>query len=76
MADATKAQDLRGKTDAELNELLKSTHSALFKARFENFTNRLDSTAKIRLLRRDIARIQTVINEKRRAGKTPAKAEG
>lgn len=76
MANAVKAQELRGKTDAELAELLKSTHGALFKARFENYTNRLDSTAKIRQLRRDIARIQTVINEKRRAGKSPAKAEG
>jgi large subunit ribosomal protein L29 len=77
MAKATKTADLRGKTDAELSEALKAAQSALFTARFENFTNKLDSTAKIGGIRRDIARIKTIQSERKRAAAAaPKKAEG
>ena len=75
MAKAANAADLRGKTDAELVEALKSVQGALFSARFENFTNKLDDTAKIGRLRREIAQIKTVQSERKRSG-AAKKAEG
>jgi large subunit ribosomal protein L29 len=67
------ANDLQEKTDAELAELLKTTKGELFTARFENFTNKLNDTAKIRRLRRDIARVNTVLNARRQANAKKAK---
>jgi large subunit ribosomal protein L29 len=75
MAKASKAADLRGKTDAELSEQLKSAHNALFTSRFENFTNKLDNTAKLGRLRREIAQIKTVQGERQRAAGASKKAE-
>jgi len=72
MAKAQKAADLRGKSDSELNELLKTTASSIFESRFQNFTNKLNDTAKIGKLRRELARINTVLSERK---KTAAKAE-
>ncbi|MEI8254163.1 MAG: 50S ribosomal protein L29 [Deltaproteobacteria bacterium] len=74
MANGNKASDLGEKTDAELAEVIKSTRSELFTARFENFTNKLNDTAKIRRLRRDVARVQTVLNARRKP--TAKKAGG
>jgi large subunit ribosomal protein L29 len=77
MAKASNAADLRGKTDAELSEQLKTAHNALFTARFENFTNKLDNTAKLGRLRREIAQLKTVQGERKRAAAAaPKKAEG
>lgn len=67
MAKAINTAELRGKTDAELNELLKTTSSQILDARFQNFTNKLNDTAKVRTLRRDLARIHTVLSERRAA---------
>ncbi len=53
--------DLRGKTLAELNEELVSAKKELFNLRFQNATSQLDNTARIREVRKNIARIQTVI---------------
>ena len=47
---------------------LKSSSGELFKARFKNHTNQLDDTAKLRGLRRDIARIKTVLTAARAPG--------
>ncbi|MBL8679128.1 MAG: 50S ribosomal protein L29 [Myxococcales bacterium] len=75
MANETTGADLRAKTDAELAEQLKTAQGALFTARFENFTNKLDDTAKMRRLRREIARIKTVQTERKRSA-AAKKAEG
>jgi|266.fasta.fasta_contig_51_258456_length_1742_multi_2_in_0_out_0_3 large subunit ribosomal protein L29 len=75
MAKAANAADLRGKTDAELSEQLKTAQNALFTARFENFTNKLDDTAKMRRLRREIAQLKTVQGERSRSA-VAKKAEG
>ncbi len=53
--------DLRSKTLAELNEELVSAKKELFNLRFQNATSQLDNTARIREVRKNIARIQTVI---------------
>ena len=57
-------EDLRAKTAAELNEELVAAKKELFNLRFQNATNQLDNTSRIKEVRRNIARIQTVITEK------------
>ena len=60
-------EDLKAKSVAELNEELVAAKKELFNLRFQNATNQLDNTSRIKEVRRNIARIQTVITEK--AGK-------
>ena len=57
-------EDLRAKSDIELNDELVTAKKELFNLRFQNATNQLDNTSRIREVRRNIARIQTVITEK------------
>ena len=57
-------EDLKGKTAAELQELLVAAKKELFNLRFQNATNQLDNTSRIKEVRKNIARIQTVISEK------------
>ena len=57
-------EDLKAKTSAELNEELVAAKKELFNLRFQNATNQLDNTSRIKEVRRHIARIQTVITEK------------
>ena len=59
--------ELKGKTAAELNEDLVAMKKELFNLRFQNATNQLDNTSRIKEVRRNIARIQTVITEKSKA---------
>ncbi len=56
--------DLKNKTVAELNEELVAAKKELFNLRFQNATNQLDNTSRIKEVRKNIARIQTVISEK------------
>ena len=60
-------EDLRKKTDAELAQELVDAKKELFNLRFQNATNQLDNTARIKEVRRNIARIQTVITQKAKA---------
>ena len=60
-------EDLKSKSVVELNEELVAAKKELFNLRFQNATNQLDNTSRIKEVRRNIARIQTVITEK--AGK-------
>ncbi len=55
--------ELKGKTVVELKEELVSAKKELFNLRFQNATSQLDNTAKITQVRKNIARIQTVITE-------------
>ncbi len=57
-------EDLRTKSAAELNEELVEAKKELFNLRFQNATNQLDNTGRIKEVRRNIARIKTVIVEK------------
>ena len=59
-------EELKAKTAAELNEELVATKKELFNLRFQNATNQLDNTSRIKEVRKNIARIQTVITEKAR----------
>ena len=57
-------ENLKAKTAAELNEELVAAKKELFNLRFQNATNQLDNTSRIKEVRRNIARIQTVITAK------------
>ena len=60
-------EELKNKTVEELNQELVAAKKELFNLRFQNATNQLDNTARIKDVRKNIARIQTVITEKARA---------
>ena len=57
-------EDLRTKSAPELNEELVAAKKELFNLRFQNATNQLDNTSRIKEVRKNIARIQTIITEK------------
>ena len=54
-------EDLRTKSAAELNDELVAAKKELFNLRLQNATNQLENTARIKEVRRNIARIQTVM---------------
>ena len=56
-------EDLKKKSATELNEELVAAKKELFNLRFQNATNQLDNTSRINEVRKNIARIQTVISE-------------
>ena len=60
-------EELKTKSDAELAAELVAAKKELFNLRFQNATNQLDNTARIKEVRRKIARIQTVIAQKANA---------
>ena len=57
-------EDLNVKSATDLTEELVAAKKELFNLRFQNATNQLDNTARIKDVRKNIARIQTVITEK------------
>ncbi|MBQ4482139.1 MAG: 50S ribosomal protein L29 [Firmicutes bacterium] len=57
-------EDLRAKSGTELKVDLTAAKKELFNLRFQNATNQLDNSSRIKEVRRNIARIQTVITEK------------
>ena len=57
-------EDLQAKSVTELAEELTAAKKELFNLRFQNATNQLDNTSRIKEVRKNIARIQTVITEK------------
>ncbi len=60
-------EDLRTKSIAELNEELVAAKKELFNLRFQNATNQLDNTSRIKEVRRNIARIQGITAEQNSA---------
>ena len=57
-------KEYRAKSGAELAGELTAAKKELFNLRFQNATNQLNNTARIREVRRNIARIETVLREK------------
>ena len=60
-------EELKAKSAKELNDELVAAKKELFNLRFQNATNQLDNTSRINEVRKNIARIQTVITEKAHA---------
>ncbi len=67
MKNSKYVEDLKAKSVNELSEDLVAAKKELFNLRFQNATNQLDNTARIKDVRRNIARIQTVMTEKSKA---------
>jgi large subunit ribosomal protein L29 len=61
-----KAADVRAKTADELAELLDTLGRETFNLRFQRANGQLENTARVRQARRDIARIKTILGERRR----------
>jgi large subunit ribosomal protein L29 len=64
-----KANDIRERSDDELRKTLSDLEEQLFKLRFQKSTGQIENPIKIREVRKDIARVMTVINE-RQAGES------
>ena len=60
-------EELKNKSVAELQEELVNSKKELFNLKFQNATNQLDNTSRIKEVRKNIARIQTIITEKAKA---------
>ena len=77
-----KNTELRERSAGDLAVLNGELERDLWKTRFSNYTNQLDDTAKIRRLRREIARVKTIITQKQteatatKSGKSGKKAKG
>jgi large subunit ribosomal protein L29 len=64
MADIVKAAELRSLTRNELNDKVKELKEELFTLRFQAATGQLESHGRLRSVRKDIARIYTVLQER------------
>ena len=62
-------EDLQNKSVAELNDELVAAKKELFNLRFQNATNQLDNTSRIKEVRKNIASIQTVITAQAKVAK-------
>ncbi|MCS7281348.1 MAG: 50S ribosomal protein L29 [Desulfobacterota bacterium] len=64
-----RARELRELTDDELMKKKKDLKEELFNLRFQLSTGQLENTARIKAVKKDIARIETILNERRKKGK-------
>ena len=69
-----KPGDLRARTEDELGEELDTLGKEIFNLRFQRASGQLENTARVRQVRRDIARIKTILGERRRPAISQAKA--
>jgi large subunit ribosomal protein L29 len=69
---SSKSDDFRAKSADELGTQLSNLKKEQFNLRFQRANGQVENTGRIRILRRDIARIQTVLTEQRRAAQTKA----
>jgi large subunit ribosomal protein L29 len=67
LENAMKAADLKGKTADELGDQLAGLEKEAFNLRFQAASGQLENTARVRQVRRDIARIKTIQGAQRRA---------
>ena len=70
----TKPSDLRSRSEDELGEQLDTLGKEIFNLRFQRASGQLENTARVRQVRRDIARIKTILGERRRGHATGAPA--
>jgi large subunit ribosomal protein L29 len=61
------AEDIRKMSPEEIQSKLSDTHEELMKLRFQQVTGQLTDPTRLRSLRQDIARMETILNEARRA---------
>jgi large subunit ribosomal protein L29 len=71
-----KAGDMRARSEDELTEELDTLGKEIFNLRFQRASGQLENTARVRQVRRDIARIKTILGERRRPASPQATARG
>jgi large subunit ribosomal protein L29 len=71
----TKAREFRELNDVELEHRLSDAKEELFNLRFQNATGQLDSTARLAQVRKDVARIETLLREREIAAAEALKVE-
>ena len=67
-----KASDLRARSVDELTEEVDTLGKEIFNLRFQRASGQLENTARVRLVRREIARIKTILGERRRRASSGA----
>ncbi|RJY08932.1 50S ribosomal protein L29 [Aurantiacibacter aquimixticola] len=72
MASKSKVEDLRTKTDDQLAEQLVQLKKEQFNLRFQAATNQLEGAARVKEVRREIAQVKTLQNERAKSAKTEA----
>jgi large subunit ribosomal protein L29 len=65
-----KASELRGLSDGDLQKRLNDSRQELFNLRFQLATRKLENTARIRVVRKDVARILQIMGQRRQDGAT------
>jgi len=66
MKGGVSASDVRARTEDELNDQLHNLGKELFNLRFQRASGQLENTTRVRHARREIARIKTILHERRR----------
>ncbi len=66
------ANDLREKTPDQLRDELENLKKEAFNLRFQQATSQLENTARMRAVRRDVARVKTILNQKAAAAAAEA----
>jgi large subunit ribosomal protein L29 len=69
---AMKAADIREKTPDQLRDQLASLKKEAFNLRFQKATGQLENTSRMEIVRRDAARVKTILNQKAAAAATDA----
>jgi large subunit ribosomal protein L29 len=69
-----KVEEIREMQPEQIRSKLSDAHEELVKLRFQQVTGQLTDTSRLRTLRRDIARMETILNQGLRAGATEGKA--
>ena len=59
-----KSKEVREKTDDELTMLEENLEEEIFNLRFQQHTSRLENTSRVKSVRRDLARVKTILNDK------------
>lgn len=62
-----KSEDVRAKSEDELRDELRNLKKEAFNLRFQQASGQLENTSRVRAVRRDIARVQTVLGERRQS---------
>ena len=63
-SDVTTAKDLRDRTNDELVSFVQEKSEELFKLRFQHYTGQLENTARLKFVKKEIARARTIISQR------------
>ena len=67
MSEIANAQDLRGRSDEELSQFVRDKGDELLRLKFQYSTGQLENVARLKQVKKEIARAKTIIAEKARS---------